>query len=154
MNEEIIINGVNVAGCEFFCGMSNGETDTLCKCYKDMYGFDTNCKFNKEAKNCYYKQLKRLEKENSQLVTKCSQLKKENEELKRTSTEIIFNIRKESYQYYKTLEEIREITENHKKCFYGCCVDCEYQQECNGDDCSKFHIDKIIKVLESEGNNE
>lgn len=68
---KVIIDGVDVSGCEFFSDMSNGKPDTRCECYKDMYGFNTNCKHNKDAKNCYYKQLKRKEQE-------CEELKKLN----------------------------------------------------------------------------
>ena len=59
-----------------------------------------------------------------------------------------------SEKYRKCLEEIREIAENHKKCFYGCCYDCKYNKECNEQntecDCSKYHIDKINEVLKEE----
>lgn len=65
--DKVIIDGVDVSGCEFFSDMSNGKPDTICMCYKDMYGFNTNCEHNKDAKNCYYKQLKRLEQENERL---------------------------------------------------------------------------------------
>ena len=64
---KVIIDGVDVAGCEFFSDMSNGKPDTICKCYKDMYGFNTNCEHNKDAKNCYYKQLQRAKAEIEEL---------------------------------------------------------------------------------------
>lgn len=50
MTEEIVIDGVNVAGCEYFDGF----------CMKR----DTSCE---ESGNCIYKQLKRLEQENKEL---------------------------------------------------------------------------------------
>lgn len=54
MTEEIIINGVNVAECEFYfqdekysCNLSFINQEELCKC--------------DDVQDCYYKQLKRLE---------------------------------------------------------------------------------------------
>jgi hypothetical protein len=56
MNEEIIIDGVNVAGCEFYfkdgkysCDLSFINQEELCKC--------------DDIQDCTYKQLKRLEQE-------------------------------------------------------------------------------------------
>lgn len=57
MTEEIIIDGVNVAGCEFYfkdekysCDLSFINQEELCKC--------------DDVQDCTYKQLKRLEQEN------------------------------------------------------------------------------------------
>lgn len=63
MTEEIIIDGVDVAGCEFF---DNGEAGNACLLgYREdaIEGFTPNCIDNL----CYYKQLKRLEQENNEL---------------------------------------------------------------------------------------
>lgn len=88
MNEEIIIDGVNVAECEYrhinefllksTCNLSYHKRQDGRMAYKDC----------QDMPNCLYKQLKRLQKENSQLVTKCSQLKKENEELENKYSKI------------------------------------------------------------------
>lgn len=60
MSEEIIIDGVNVTGCEF---LENDEFDGLCLQLYDRYDAQTGCK----NKDCYYKQLQRLKKENEKL---------------------------------------------------------------------------------------
>lgn len=59
-NNEIYIDGVNVAGCEFHlkdekysCELSFINQEELCKC--------------NDVQDCYYKQLKRLEQENKDL---------------------------------------------------------------------------------------
>ena len=59
MTEEIIIDGVNVAGCEFYlqdekysCDLSFINKEELCKC--------------DDVQDCYYKQFKRLEQENKE----------------------------------------------------------------------------------------
>lgn len=64
MTEEIIIDGVDVAGCISF-DKNNGHN--IC-CYddtrEDKIPFANFCV---ENKNCYYKQFKRLEQENKEL---------------------------------------------------------------------------------------
>lgn len=67
MNKPIIIDGVDVSECAFFHNMLYGEPATICSCFKDMYGCDTDCSLNINAKNCYYKQLQRLKAENEGL---------------------------------------------------------------------------------------
>lgn len=63
-NKQIIIDGVNVSGCEHY-------DDLNCYAYRDSCGYPLDCKDNH---NCYYKQLKRKEQE-------CNQLEAENEQL-------------------------------------------------------------------------
>ena len=137
--KEIIIDGVDVAGCNFFiedyqrANNIEGRYEhckNVCELNGDNYFY---CKMNK---NCYYKQLKRL--------------KKENEELKKYQYEQEY-LQREIEKRQKALEEIREIINNHIKCFYGSCKDCLYYKECDMQnvecDCSKYHIDKINEVL-------
>ena len=72
MTEEVIIDGVNIAGCEY---MLNNKIkgrqhcpakampyakETSCICHKSI---DTPYNFCKHNSNCHYKQLKRLEQE-------------------------------------------------------------------------------------------
>ena len=81
MTEEIIIDGVNVAGCEFAVKPIN-DNRIKCHCVKGllqinkMYEQPMNglCKDNP---NCYYKQLKRLEQENKELKEKIIKLSEE-----------------------------------------------------------------------------
>lgn len=74
--KEIIIDGVNVAGCEYMLnnkikGKQHSPAkampyakETSCICRKNI---DTPYNFCKHNSNCHYKQLKRLEQENERL---------------------------------------------------------------------------------------
>lgn len=76
MTEEIIIDGVNVAGCEYMLNNKiKGKQhcpakampyakETSCICRKSI---DTPYNFCKHNPNCHYKQLKRLEQERDEL---------------------------------------------------------------------------------------
>lgn len=67
MTEEIIIDGVDVAGCISF-DKNNGYN--IC-CYDDTREEKIPfANFCVENKDCYYKQLKRLEQENKELKEK------------------------------------------------------------------------------------
>ena len=113
MTEEIIIDGVNVAECEFY---------ELCGCIDDNHELN-QCKDNP---NCYYKQLQRLKQENEKLSfqLKLAQAdyeasEQENdihhitrqkllEDLDRAETSMMA-WKDESIKYRKALEEIREM---------------------------------------------
>lgn len=86
--KEIIIDGVDVAGCvqlveepSYPCGLG-GECN----------GWE----------NCYYKQLKHLEQENKELKEELTELE-----------EKFLTLNGKSYSYYMTLQEIKEIAEFH-----------------------------------------
>lgn len=116
MTEEIIIDGVNVAGCISF-DKNNGYN--IC-CYddtrEDKIPFANFCVENKD---CYYKQLKRLKQENEKLK----------EEFEKTSDgflKIQYKLANNCDNYRKALEEIREIA-------YTTDFDiCDIQKICNG----------------------
>lgn len=110
--EEIIIDGVNVAGCEFLrhCVIPDNEgckiDDSLC------------C----DVGNCYYKQLKRLEQKNAELKaykdvnedfkTAWAELKAENERLKEEKDGmqiLIDNYITLTEKYQQTLQEIKGV---------------------------------------------
>lgn len=110
MSEEIIIDDVNVEGCEYFNGF----------CEK----YDTDCS---EKNNCIYKQLQRLKQENEFLIKKYEaslkdneaktlswlefqECKKENEELKAKQIKSLGFICdcEENVKYRQALEKIRE----------------------------------------------
>lgn len=81
-DKKIMINGVDVSGCELFDGSHKCICDkTGLDEYKKLRQLDTvkyvNCRDNY---NCYYKQLKRKEKENEKL-SKYKQALKEIKEL-------------------------------------------------------------------------
>lgn len=61
-DKQIIIDGVDVSGCEYY-----NKDDKTCREVNGKYETDI-CDFDKcENSNCYYKQLKQVEKENDQL---------------------------------------------------------------------------------------
>lgn len=73
MDKEIIIDGIDVAGCGYFC-----EADKECSiCGMGTDGEDTFCRYCKDNLNCYYKQLKRLEQENAEVKAENERLKEE-----------------------------------------------------------------------------
>ena len=92
MTEEIIIDGVNVAGCLYHRMNNKMAMCTTCNSGKGS-------PFCEYEKDCYYKQLQRLKQENEKL-------KKENAELLTVSCLL------EDNKYRKALEEIREIAED------------------------------------------
>ena len=69
--KEIIIDGVDVAGCKNYISVYTEDTDVeINNCCTLTY---TPCQF--EKKNCYYKQLKRLEQENAELKQTLQEIK-------------------------------------------------------------------------------
>lgn len=55
----VIIDGVDVAECEFFSKPAYEKGIASCSCYPDIYGHATYCDKNKDGKNCPYKRFKR-----------------------------------------------------------------------------------------------
>ena len=112
MTEEIIIDGINVAGCKFV--ESNIQT-TLCR----IGAITQRCKEN----NCYYKQLQRLKQENEDLKIYIESNKQQVEEVEvlvmdnnRLQQEVE-NLKDVIYydveKYRSALEEIKEIAEKY-----------------------------------------
>ncbi len=124
MTEEIIIDGVDVAGCEYYyrcdCKINDDTDINLCKWHND----------------CYYKQLKRLQEKYDTLTNKFfnsetdkTRLEQENKELRRE----IVELRKDCnhcnfYKYRSALEEIKEDMEQDTTC---------ESRECGCDDYAK-----------------
>lgn len=109
MTEEIIIDGVNVAGCEYI-----SDIDCSCIFVKNYYGTTTKPRCS-QVKNCHYKQLKRAEIEIEKLKSvdgsvhpdsayyKIIRLEQENKELLEARNHFMaINLK-----YYNALEEIR-----------------------------------------------
>ena len=129
MTKEIIIDGCNVAECEFLrkCVIPDNEgckiDDSLC------------C----DVGNCYYKQLHRLKKENEELKKRCGELDKMTG---------IFSARLAD-KYKQALKEIREIAKNT-------CKTCTSECDCilDGEPCKYYgfyHIRELIdEVLDEE----
>lgn len=121
MTEEIIIDGVNVAGCD---GL-NKKLLPLKQC--DLLQFKTKDggiagRWCTDHSNCYYKQLKRLEQENKELKVVKEQLKKWNDEnLKRQDDmQMWIDLAEEQRKNYRSaLEEIRDINKLFFERKYG-----------------------------------
>lgn len=160
--EQIIIDGVDVSGCEYLeCGMCNAERDndgyTDCECYSS------------ECSNCYFKQLARKTQE-------CEELKRDYQELEQRHNEVFQEFerlkieceelkdfaRREGNQreiYYKeflrtnsVLEEIEEIV-NVDFSLPCARTDCTYPKPCkdslteNGTKCMHFALLKIKDIV-------
>ena len=124
-DKQIIIDGVDVSGCEFYlphsekCGCivdDNGNNNLLCREYRD----------------CYYKRMSHTgqekdiyKNENKELYNQLDQLKAENEELKKklmqkSEVDMFFNTPIEGWssdpcgvcKYKNCLTEIKEIAES------------------------------------------
>ena len=128
MDKEIIIDGVNVAGCEYMLNNKiKGKQhcpakampyakETSCICRKSI---DTPYNFCKHNPNCHYKQLKRLEQENAQkqemidrqwkLLEQCGV--SAGGELKRVSY-LLENLRKENAELKAENESLKEEIKN------------------------------------------
>lgn len=117
MTEEIIVDGVNVAGCEYLCTNHMGNN-----CLNHNQDFSMNCKNNND---CYYKQLIRLEQENKELRERlsgktffcenCEKQARENEKLKekvKLRENELANMAEQANMrintYLSALEEIRD----------------------------------------------
>lgn len=106
--EEIIIDGVDVAGCEFYsdydktCREANGKFDT------DLCDFD-KCEY---ITNCYYKQLKRLEQENAKLKEEIEIRDNLSEKFRKEAlswANIANECQKDKTKLEQTLQEIKAI---------------------------------------------
>jgi len=97
--EIIIINDVDVSGCKHIncCCYENGKCLWTKRYYENNIVPDCE-----KVKNCYYKQMKRLEFENAEL-------KEENDRY----SLYIKKERDNNYNYRKALEEIRGISDNY-----------------------------------------
>jgi predicted RNase H-like nuclease (RuvC/YqgF family) len=127
MTEEIIIDGVNVAGCDFFAkedfyNSYSGETQA----YKGECGCsdDEMCK---DIKNCCYKkqgkQLKKLEQERDELKQENERLQSEIRQKKMTimmNNDHYLTVDENNRKYCSVLEEIRRIIVINKDEFDYC----------------------------------
>lgn len=103
---EIIIDGVDVSGCEFYEEMRELPDNLnggyyIQHCYCGLQG-DNYCICNKNP-DCYYKQLKRLQAENEELKEATDNL-----------LQVQYALADSCNKYSKALEEIREILKGNK----------------------------------------
>ena len=102
MTEEIIINGVNVAGCYWKC--KDGDCAMY---YADLSAdnneleFGFNCEDNPD---CYYKQLQRLKQENEKLRNRVKELE--------DCEDIFYQENQDNRKYIVALEEIWRISKS------------------------------------------
>ena len=154
MSEKIIIDGVDVSGCEYACNTAFGKNGCKHPMMKNIY-----CSKNP---NCYFKQLARKTQEceslkqeieilqnNFDTATRdCNDeieiLKQECEELKKQlefvrTHRTVVDAEKNSYR--KALENIEKIIKEYD------CVNCS-EQHC--EDCNKGEIFYIINKAKGE----
>lgn len=157
MAEDVIIDGVNVAGCEYYAS----DFDETCRELNGKYNVEV-CDFCKceSVDNCYYKQLQRLKQENEALNKKYTEvlslaklnadsneyrirkLEKENKRL-RKATEIDIdkiNVSVDAEAYHKMKKALEEIKEAVQRPY----------NILKGEMLSKYVIDKINEVLGNE----
>jgi hypothetical protein len=161
MTEEIIINGVNVAGCKYYtqdyqrANNIEGRYEhckDVCELNGDNYFY---CKMNND---CYYKQLKRLEQENKELKEKIKKYSAINEqdtkdyvELKRENVRLFnesIELRAKNIEYKSALEEIREKAQHCIR--QDVCALCDYSKECAVPDADGLVYDNnklLIKLI-------
>ncbi len=134
MTEEIIVDGVNVAGCRHL--KNDGIKKPICRS-GGCIGVYNSC-LCEDNRDCDYKQLKRLEQENKELkewkervvklfesACRCKYLNEEKDICSYTNKKCI-NINKCVYKYQElsntyrsALEEIRELAEKSIKISYN-----------------------------------
>ena len=108
-DKQIIINGVDVSGCEHFCREV---------CCEVGFGKDASCKL---FEDCLYKKYKRKEQECEELKDKlnccfCNQyVELNNIETQRKCVEVTECFRRQLDQLKQTLTEIKEIAEEYQK---------------------------------------
>ena len=163
------INGIDVSKCEHhYTNPVNGIIYNGCAIYQQKnelgYWQDTLCEENPD---CYFKQLKRLQKENEelrqvrknfpdiqepyvylyrQIKKQCHKLEEENKELKKreiTKNGFICDC-EQNAKYKQALKEIREIAQISKK---DICDNCGWQ---NSDCCEpqNYTCNEFIKILD------
>lgn len=100
MTEEIIVDGVDVAGCGAY-------KDKHCKDKTSIMFCDTNLCSNYPY--CYYKQLKRLEQENKNFEILAKSLYKRIEELEKENEALAFRERLYKADYEASEQENKEL---------------------------------------------
>lgn len=107
MNKEVIIDGVDVSKCEFYCFTANfHKCDCLGgKARENSTVGNLNCEDNQ---NCYFKQLKRKEQE-------CEKLKQWKEDAKNLFKTQIDNADKIVNRYKQVLDKIKDICNTYQR---------------------------------------
>ena len=152
MDKDIIIDGVDVAGCEYY---KNG----ICQW---SLRIQPPCEV---VKNCYYKQLKRLEQENERLKTQyncyaCGNCKGKEDYINLEKHHI--GLRKQFDKKVHTLQEIKEIADvlsckHPEDCFenkpdwngevYGCDVADDWKEPSDLATCPSKLASAILQII-------
>ena len=113
-DKQIIIDGVDVSGCEFY-----NKDDKTCREVNGKYDTDI-CEFDKcENSNCNYKQLKRKEQEYEELKGRLKYIINENKVLKDCATDEDIDI-VALKNYISTLEfsndQLKDVIKKYEEC--------------------------------------
>ena len=151
--KETTINGVDISECEFCITHTNRAVINSCNSRgyikDDGLHIHINCKDNP---NCYFKQLKRLERENEDLKAEIDRQKETIIYLKNYDM-----CHKTLIQYEKTLKEIRDIakkliteTPEYNSCYYKdeCGDKCTPKQQNKVTYCCYENVEKILNKIE------
>ena len=142
-DKEIIIDGVDVSGCDELWLNSEKNYDSKCIRFKDVY---SQCSYCKDNPNCEYKQLQKEKFENlnnRQMVESAENLIYENSELIKNLKEK----EKECDKYKQALNNIEE--------YFECkCKICRDKPELL--DCSFCEHKTILDIINKakDGNND
>ena len=154
--DKVIIDGVDVSFCQYF-----NDKNKKCRTFSIV----DNVKFTsykcEDDKNCYYKQLKKLEQETECLKSqidfeaqKNEVLLQENEKLKARVKEISEKMSflnadrcSEIIRYKQVLEEIRDVLNTCLE--FKNCEKCFFYTRCNKD-LEGFVLNKINEVIGAE----
>lgn len=134
MTEEIIIDGVNVSGC-------NAYKEGHCLDKTAILLCDTNKCSN--YNDCYYKQLKRLEQENKELKEKKDKYYQQalDDEILMNELSLEVDLRKkESGFYLEKLSKYRSALEEIKK-------KCNWVEECSVTNDNLWEYDEILEII-------
>lgn len=118
-DKEVIIDGVNVAGCEFYDKSSKWS----CKMYIDQYG-DADCACDEYGmNNCYYKQLQRKEQELNEIKKYLGISNKTIMQRLEELQEFRDKDKMDLFDYKQALEEILDYIKTFSKCDTWCVVE-------------------------------
>ena len=116
MTEEIIIDGVNVAGCEHHLSTGYCQLQMIFQGMVLKLPFGKHLECNLCDKDCYYKQLKRVEQENERLQSEIRQKKM----TIMMNNDHYLTVDENNRKYSSVLEEIRRIIVINKDEFDHC----------------------------------
>ena len=141
MTKEIIIDGVNVAECKHFWNKQEATKLELCRVNFANNYFSNGIPVAEKCKkhpDCYFKQLQRLKKENTELLN-----------IANNGGALLIAEKDKTNKYKQALEEIREIINEQKPTLDKAISQSEFTLErlCNYEEKYIKIVDKINEVL-------